>query len=128
MEKTKIDLELIDDADIQHYEPSSLKNAIAWWEKKRIWFNVTVGFSGISAILISANNFNVFDVIDLVFYGFVLNFLYSIGFLIEAFDNHYLNGKLNTYRFRLFLFLLGTAASCLVTFTFETVFYANVVF
>ncbi len=30
----------------------ALKDAVTWWEKRRIWFNVAVGVSGIAAIVI----------------------------------------------------------------------------
>lgn len=119
--------DIIDNSEIQNDEPTTIKSALTWWEKRRIWFNVAVGSSGIIAIVICAASFSISDVIGLIMYGLFMNLLYSIGFLIDAFHSHYLNGELNSNRYRLVLFLIGTIASCLITFLFTISYYTGIV-
>ena len=119
-----MDTEIIDNPEIEIEDPSSLKSAIAWWEKKRVWFNIAVGGSGIIAIFLSTNSFYLADLLGLIAYGLVLNTIYCAGFMLEALDHHYMNGSLNLFRLRIALFLMGTIASCFVTFTFTVTYYS----
>ena len=101
----------------------ALKDAVTWWEKRRIWFNVAVGVSGIAAILLTTNSISSSDIIDIILYGIVLNVMYSVGFVLEALDNHYFAQKLKIYKFRLGLCVLGTVSSVLITFVFAVSYY-----
>jgi len=63
------------------------------------------------------------DLVGIILYGLMMNVLYSMGYLLEALERHYLK-RSTIYKYRFALFLIGTISSCLVTFVFAIFFYA----
>lgn len=114
--------ELID-VNTNYQKTDNITLALGWWEKKRLWFNLFVGISGILGILLNINLFHFYDIVLILFYGLFANLMYSIGFLLEAFDQYYLKSKLKVHLFRLPLFLMGVIFSCIITFVMAIVFY-----
>lgn len=76
------------------HQTSSMMEAIKWWEKRRVWFNVAVGLSGLISILFLFPMFNLYDILGIIFYGIAANVFYSFGFVLEALNLHYLNGRI----------------------------------
>jgi len=106
------------------HQTSSMMEAIKWWEKRRVWFNVAVGLSGLISILFLFPMFNLYDILGIIFYGIAANVFYSFGFVLEALNLHYLNGRIEMSKYRMALFLIGTLFSCLVTFVAGIVYYS----
>lgn len=115
--------ELVDN-NIYHNKVDNISLALTWWEKKRIWFNVTVGLSGILGVSLNLSLFHNYDLILILFYGLFANLMYSTGFLLEVFDDYYFKNKLKLPIFRLPLFLIGTILSCIMTFFMAMAFYS----
>jgi len=104
--------EILDDSD----KPSKLEEAISWWEKKRLIFNLCVGITGVIGVLLFGTNLWLGDIIDIIFIGILMNVFYSLGFVIEALNQHYLKGRIKMENWRMALFVLGTIFSSLATF------------
>ncbi|WP_051568400.1 hypothetical protein [Crocinitomix catalasitica] len=117
----KIESEIIDSTDNKNQ--ILLSAAIAWWEKKRVLFNLFVGLTGVFAMTLVITTFGIIDLIDLIFYGIAANIFYCLGFVLEALNLHYLKGKFKIDNYRLFLFIVGTTFSCIVTFLGCIIFY-----
>ena len=115
-------MEVID--HVEHKEQSALRTSLKWWEKRRIWFNLLVGISGIVGIMCYAPFFGLIDMIFILTYGIIANLFYSIGFVLEALNLHYLEGKINLKANRILLFIIGTALSCILTFAACLQFYS----
>lgn len=116
--------ELIDESEIlESDQGTSLKRAIQWWEEKRILFNVITGIAGCLPILQFSNHFYLGDIALVFAYGIFMNLLFSIGFLIEALNFHYLKSKLELKALRPLLFWIGTLASAGVTYALSYLFY-----
>lgn len=109
--------------DISDASEGSLRTALSWWEKKRLIFNLSVGSVGVLGIVFFSTFFGLPDVFGIILWGLFLNLLYSVGFLLEAFNIHYLNNKFQFDQLRLGLFLIGTITSCIVTFFSVWFFY-----
>lgn len=118
--------ELVDNG-VFNNKGDNITHALTWWEKKRIWFNLSVGLSGLIAILLSPQLSLNLDMIAILVYGLFANLLYSIGFLLEAFDNYYFKDKLKRHRFRQPLFLIGTITFSITTFLMALVFYSFII-
>lgn len=114
--------ELVDN-DAFNNKVDNIRLALTWWEGKRIWFNLSVGLSGLIGILLNSQFFNSFEIIGIIFYGLFANLLYSVGFLLEVFDNYYFKDRLRLNRFRKALFLIGTILFCITTFFMAFMFY-----
>lgn len=115
--------ELIDGPEEKITIDSPLFSALSWWEKKRIWFNVFVGASGLTAIALYASSFSTGDLIGLVLYGLLLNVCYSLGFLLEAFNQYYLKQKIDIEKLRLPFLIVGTLFSTVITFVWTIIYY-----
>lgn len=116
--------EEIIDSNNPKTEPTPLKEALSWWEKKRIWFNVAVGITGVIVVINNIHLFQYGEIIGLVFYGLLLNLFYSIGFLLEAFNQHYLKGNFHFDQMRIGLFIVGTLASCGITYPYASIYFS----
>jgi hypothetical protein len=113
--------EIIDEAK------SDLANSLAWWEKRRLWYNLFVGGTGLVALFLFAPVFGAVDMILLVLYGMVANLFYSLGFLLEAFDSYYFKGKLGVAKIRMVLLILGVLFGCFITFVGCLGFYFHMI-
>lgn len=104
-----------------------LVRTIQWWEKKRIWFNIFVGAVGIITV-IAYGGFVYephYTIVQIIIWGFLANILYSSGILLEAANLHYFNGSIPFYKFKYFLFILGTFLYCVVTFMYAIFYYTS---
>lgn len=61
---------------------SSLLSAFAWWEKKRLVYNMVLFVIGIIPVL-SFDSIDLFDLIGILLYGLLANVFYCLGFFIE---------------------------------------------
>ncbi|NOQ72151.1 MAG: hypothetical protein GQ574_09125 [Crocinitomix sp.] len=104
------------DSNIGHKIYKELLLSLCWWEKKRITFNIVVGISGVTGILLAGLPMYYFDFVGIIFCGLFLNLCYSVGFLLEAFDGYYFKGKLQLFRFRLLFFIFGLLGVTLFVF------------
>ena len=103
-----------------------LLKTIQWWEKKRIWFNISICFVGICVFLQHTEYIN-YDlrhhVIHSIIWLILANLFYSSGILLEAFNIHYLKNKINFFEFRLLFIIVGTLFSCLLTYIHTLLYY-----
>ena len=76
-------------------------------------FNVCVGIAGVTGALLFGTNLWLGDII---FIGIIINVFYSLGFVLEALNQHYLKGRIKMENWRMALFVLGTILSALATF------------
>lgn len=60
-------------------EERSYHEAVQWWEKKRLIFNVLVGLSGLTCIAMNLNAFQIYDIFNVVLWGGLANILFSTG-------------------------------------------------
>lgn len=98
-------------------------NAVGWWEKKRIWYNLVVGISGAIPLSINLNQVGLDEMIGLLLFGIFMNLLYSSGIALEALNFYYLNPPFKTAFLRFPLFILGTLLSIVVTFTTAVLYF-----
>ena len=108
--------EVIDNFEEKASNDVVLKNALKWWEKKRIWFNIFVAASGIIPLILYAKSFNLEELILIVFYGLVVNVFYSLGFLLEAFNEYYFKQRFCIEKFRYPFLIFGILMSSGLTF------------
>ena len=95
-----------------------LEASFAWWERKRIWFNVWVGLSGFLTIVVFFQSFSWEVFFGIFIWGSAANLLFSVGFLVEAADKYYFKNRLGIRRIKQALFLAGT-----VLYSFATILY-----
>ncbi|AUC75670.1 hypothetical protein [Olleya sp. Bg11-27] len=104
-------------------ESHKINNSIVWWEKKRLWFNVAVGLTGVISILFIWPYLFYDRFIAIILYGIIANIFYSLGMLIELLDSYYHKGKCKFHNYRKLFFLIGTLAYCFVTFYLVRLLY-----
>lgn len=104
-----------------------LQQAFAWWEKKRLLYNVIVGLTGVLVLLsIPVHTFH--DIPGVILFGILANLCYSAGFLLEAAVVHYLKKGMIFAKWRVILFWSGLIFSVFVTvmagflYVFTTIF------
>ena len=68
------------------------------------------------------------DLIGIILWGIVANIFYATGIILEVANQHYLNGKLNIYRFRHFFFIIGTFAYMILTWSYTILYYQSILF
>ena len=98
-----------------------LADAVAWWERKRIWFNLAVGLVGAICSVLFVLNYHyspgTFDLIIIAVWGVIVNLCYCAGFGAEALAWHYSGGKRSLAGGRWTFFIVGTLLTALVTAT-----------
>ena len=99
----------------------SLLTAFAWWEKRRLVYNLIVGCSGLFGIVLFPF-FGLITLLGILIYGFMTNVFYTFGFIIEVASKHYFKSKDNLIPRRKTLFIAGlifsvlmTAGTCIIT-------------
>lgn len=103
-----------------------LNETIIWWEKQRLIFNIAVGITGISSlIIISPYFFGITEIIGIFIWGIIANIFYSSGILIEIINLHYFNKKVKFFKFRFAFYLFGSILYCLVTFVYPFLYYIS---
>jgi len=108
-------------------EPDPLLKAFAWWEKKRLLYNIIVGFTGI-IVCLSFPIHTFLDIISVILYGVMANLFYFSGFILEVITVHYFRKDMIFEKWRPALFWTGLIFSVFVTvmmgflFVFTTIF------
>lgn len=93
-------------------DENTFKAAFAWWEKKRLLYNLIMGISGVFLILLDrVENFNFYSLIGILLFGLAANACYFTGFLLEACLRHYFNIQTDFTNRRPVIFWIGTILS-----------------
>jgi hypothetical protein len=95
-------------------EQEPLLRAFAWWEKKRLLYNIIVGFTGI-LVWLSFPIHTFLDSLSVILYGVIANLFYSTGFLLEVVMVHYFKKDMIFEKWRPALFWTGLIFSMFVT-------------
>lgn len=98
-------------------EDKSLLSAFAWWEKRRLAYNLIIGATGVICVFILSliPFLELTDLIGIVAYGIIANMFYSSGFLIEVAAKHYFRSKMDFTEKRKIFFAIGLILSVLIT-------------
>jgi hypothetical protein len=98
-------------------QDKSLLAAFAWWEKRRLVYNLIIGSTGILCIFILSllPFLSIIDLFGVILYGIIANMFYSLGFLIEVATKHYFRSKIDFTEKRKALFGIGLILSILIT-------------
>lgn len=107
--------ETIIDQEESRLSNNDLLGSLAWWEKRRPWYNLLLALLGIVPFVIKFNSFALAEFVGMIVYGALANVGYSFGFLLEALEKHYLNDRIGLYKQRELLFAIGTVLSGLAT-------------
>lgn len=110
-------------------EPRSNASVIAWWESRRILYNIVVGLSGIPMfifMLIMSTHHFMFIVIGSICYGLLANCCYTLGWMAEIVARTVFGEK--AQNIGPILFTLGTIFSVLVTLGFAFLYFVTVGF
>lgn len=98
-------------------KPSSSHELITWWEKKRWWYNVLVGITGLVVLGISGLLQQLpFDFwLGIIFYGIAANVGYTLGWASALLLHYYTQSEL-LFTHRNTLYFIGTVSSILLTY------------
>lgn len=98
---------------------NGLAEALAWWEKKRLLYNVIVGLTGLPVLLVAANEVSILPqlLIACFIYALIANAFYSLGYLLESWNQYYLKNTIKFEAFRLPLYVIGLLFSAGLTLT-----------
>lgn len=98
-------------------EDKSLLSAFAWWEKRRLAYNLIVGATGVICVFILSliPFLELINLIGIIIYGIIANMFYSLGFVIEIGAKYYFRSKMDFTEKRKILFVIGLVLSVLVT-------------
>ena len=117
----EFDLEIMNETSPFEEIQSSLhqntyRDIIAWWEGKRLTFNIAVGISGILGF-ISGAMFTPVLVIMLgaILYALAANLLFTAGWASELFLRFKTNDRMDFGRHRRVIFTLGLIGSVILT-------------
>ncbi len=106
-----------------------LLQTIKWWEKKRIWFNLLVGLSGVISMYTFNTNLSLLgctDFVGIIIWGILANILYSTGIILETTNLYYFKSKIKLYKLRHLFWTVGTIAYCLWTTVYSFFYYSNI--
>ena len=95
-------------------QPEPLLKAFAWWEKKRLLYNIIVGITG-AVVMFSLPVHTFFDIISVILFGILANMFYTLGFLLEVIMAHYFKKDMIFEKWRPVLFWTGVIFSVFVT-------------
>jgi hypothetical protein len=103
-----------------------LVEAQRFWEgKRRFKFNIAVGISGVVGLiplLMFMPFYLAFFIPGILFYGFVANTCYSLGYVLDSYTITNSNGSKSLKQNRQLLYLTGVVLSCIITFFGSLVF------
>ena len=111
--------ELLDDGFDD--ENANLLDAVQWWEKKRLWYNVLI--FGVELLIMirywqGTMSFGIVEaIIGTIANNIVANMFYTIGWGIEILILYYFKIKSFGNSARLFLYTIGVAFSLLWVWT-----------
>ena len=104
------------------------KNALLWWDKKRLLFNAIILFTALAYLLaIAPEHFGLEQIFGALVYAGVLNIFYCLGFIVEIYDEVYFQSRLNSIRYRWLFFVLGTLISLCFTLIQINLYYYNTI-
>ena len=99
----------------------SLMTSFAWWEKRRLVYNLLMALSGLFAIIL-IGSFYLDDLVVVLLYGVIANLFYSLGFFIEIGARYYFKSDRDFAEIRKTLFGIGLAISIGVTIAIGMLF------
>lgn len=109
--------EILDDLESP---PIDFSEIVSWWESKRLRFNFIVGIWGLIGIYLSPFTQDILlypvTILIIALWAVLLNICYLSGMGIELLNHYYFKSRRNLKPYRLFLFVIGTIASSLVSF------------
>lgn len=90
---------------------------IEWWERKRWWYNVLVGVTGLMVLGISGAlpRLLPYEWAAIVMYGILANIGYTMGWASHFLLQHYFQFALAAH-YRQALYFVGTVGSILLTY------------
>jgi hypothetical protein len=94
-------------------DKNSFEAAFAWWEKRRLRYNLIVGLPGLLFLLIHYRvmGFHLSTIISAVVIGIIANGFYCLGYLTEFFLKYYFHSTIDFADKRNTVFWLGTVFS-----------------
>lgn len=97
-------------------DKTSFEAAFAWWEKRRLRYNIIVGLPGLLLLLIDyrLKVFNLSTIISVVTIGIIANGCYCLGYLMEFFLKYYFRSTIDFADKRNTVFWIGTTISIFV--------------
>ena len=103
--------------DSPHLPAEDTYALIGWWEKKRWWYNVLVGITGLMVLAISGvwTRLATFEWIGIVVYGLFANVGYTLGWAAHFLFRHYFDLTV-VAQYRQALYFIGTVGSILLTY------------
>lgn len=123
---TRMDEETLD-SFITAPQEKAYEKSIKWWEKKRLWFNLLVGATGLVSVLVHARYFGGFELFGVIMWGLVANIMFSTGLMLEIADLYYAKGRWNIHKVRNALFGAGTALYCLLSWFWASLYFEPIV-
>ncbi len=109
--------ELLDDFVISAYDEPAL-NIVAWWEKRRWYYNLFVGGIGFLGLIFFSLFHSLFEEIPflvIITYGLMANVFYTGGWVAEILIRIYFKSWILTENARKLIFIVGTVCSVLLT-------------
>jgi hypothetical protein len=91
-----------------------LLTAFAWWEKKRIVYNMVLLVTG-GITLFMLQGFDPLMLIGVLIYGVFANVFYCLGFFIEMASHHYFKSDRDFTSTRVTIFWIGLIFSVFIT-------------
>jgi hypothetical protein len=92
----------------------SLLTAFAWWEKKRVIYNMIMLITGL-IIMLYFGDFDLLSLIGIILYGLIANIFYCLGFFIELAARHYFKSEKDFKQTRELIFWAGLIFSIVLT-------------
>ena len=99
-------------------DKNSFEAAFAWWEKRRLRYNIIVGIPGLLLVLLNLNNLNLWSFISIGLFGIAANGFYCLGYLGEFFLKYYFHFTTDFSDRRNTVYWIGVSISVLVEFAF----------
>ena len=109
-------------------DQDTYRDIIVWWEKRRLWFNISVGIAGMIG-LFSIRAIHILDILmGVIMYGILANILYTAGWATELLLRVKSNDRYDFGRFRKLIYYIGIVGSVLLTLFLSLIMFAIAVF
>lgn len=99
-------------------DKTSFEAAFAWWEKRRLRYNMMVGIPGVFVMLVNVLNdikiLNPLSIAFIICFAIAANACYCLGYLLEFFLKYYFRSGIDFVDKRQNFYWIGTAFSVFV--------------
>lgn len=96
-------------------DKNSFEAAFAWWEKRRLRYNIAVGIPGVVMDLLTGpTHLNLWSIAFIFLFGVMANSCYCLGYLIEFFLKYYFKSAVDFAEKRNNFYWIGTTFSIFV--------------